>query len=73
MDNIASFTTHIQQSVTYSVEVDGKFYVVENVPARICVETGETFFAPETLDHLQEIISGDRQPIRFMETPVYAF
>jgi YgiT-type zinc finger domain-containing protein len=73
MDSIELPNTYIEQSVTYSVEVDGKFYVVENVPARICVETGETFFAPDTLDHLQEIISGDRQPIRFMETPVYAF
>jgi YgiT-type zinc finger domain-containing protein len=73
MEVIELLNTYIEQSVTYSVEVDGKFYVVENVPARICVETGETFFAPETLDHLQEIISGDRQPIRFMETPVYAF
>ena len=73
MDSIESLKTYIEQSVTYSVEVNGKFYVIENVPARICVETGETFFAPETLDHLQEIILGDRQPIRFMETPVYAF
>lgn len=73
MNSIESFKTYIEQSVTYSVEVDGKFYVVENVPARICVETGETFFSPETLDHLQEIIWGQQKPIRFMETPVYAF
>ena len=33
--------------VTYTLEKDGKFYIIENVPARVCAETGEEFFAPE--------------------------
>ena len=27
--------------VTYTLEKDGKFYIVENVPARVSVETGK--------------------------------
>jgi YgiT-type zinc finger domain-containing protein len=61
------------QKVTYSIELDGKFYIIENVPARVCIETGEKFFSPETLDHLQEIIWGQKEPIKIIETPVYAF
>jgi YgiT-type zinc finger domain-containing protein len=56
MEAVNQSKTFIQKAVTYSLELDSKFYVVENFPARVCVETGETFFAPETLDRLQEII-----------------
>jgi len=73
MEVVNQSKTFIQKTVTYSLELDGKFYVVENVPARVCVETEETFFSPETLDRLQEIIWEEKEPIRVIETPVYAF
>ena len=31
----------VERKVTYALEVDGKFYLIENVPARVNVETGE--------------------------------
>ena len=34
----------IEAKVTYTLEHDGHFYLVENVPARISAETGEQFF-----------------------------
>jgi hypothetical protein len=34
----------IETKVTYTLERDGHFYLVENVPARISPETGEQFF-----------------------------
>ena len=48
--------------VTYTLEKGGKFYIIENVPARVCVETGEEFFAPETVDRLQKIILTGKKP-----------
>ncbi len=45
-----------ERRVTYTLEMNGKFYIVENVPARVCVETGEQFFAPETVEQLQKVI-----------------
>jgi hypothetical protein len=33
-----------ETKVTYTLEQDGHFYLVENVPARISPETGEQFF-----------------------------
>jgi hypothetical protein len=60
--------------VTYTVEVDGRLVVIEHVPARVDVETGERFYAPETVQRLQEIVrEGGRQPSRTLETPVYDF
>lgn len=64
--------TFVETNVTYAIELDGKFVLVENVPARVCVETGERFFSPETVERLQEMI-WERKPNRFIETPVFQF
>jgi len=65
--------TTVERRVTYTVEVEGKLIVVENVPARVCVETGEQFFAPETVERLQKMIREQRKPVRVMEVPVFEF
>ncbi|WP_124972664.1 YgiT-type zinc finger protein [Aphanothece sacrum] len=65
--------TLIEQEVTYTLEINGKFFIMENVPARVCVETGERFFAPETVERLQKIIWENKQPKRVIETPVFDF
>jgi YgiT-type zinc finger domain-containing protein len=63
----------IEQEVTYTLEINGNFFIIENVPARVCVETGERFFAPETVERLQEIIWENKRPKRIIETPVFDF
>ena len=65
--------TFIEQRVTYAIELEGKFIIVENVPARVCVETGERLFAPETVERLQQTVWEGRQPHRVIETPVFEF
>ena len=65
--------TFVEQKVTYSLEVEGRFVVVEQVPARVSLRTGERFFAPETVERLQTIIRGQRVPSRVVQTPVYEF
>jgi hypothetical protein len=63
----------VEQKVTYTLFKDGKFYIVENVPARVNPETGEQFFSPQTVERLQQIITGERQPRRVIQTPVFEF
>jgi hypothetical protein len=43
------------------------------VPARVCRETGERYFAPETVEHIQTVIKTLKKSIRVMETPVYKY
>jgi len=62
-----------ERKVTYSLELDGKFYIVENVPARVNEETGEQYFAPETVEQLQKKIKGNALPKKTMETPVFDY
>jgi YgiT-type zinc finger domain-containing protein len=63
----------VERRVTYTLEHDGKFYIVHNVPARVNEETGEQFFSPDTVDRLQKTILGQGKPSRVLETPVYEY
>ncbi|MBA7536492.1 hypothetical protein ES705_28756 [subsurface metagenome] len=63
----------INKAVTYTLEKDGKFIIVEHVPARVCVETGETLFSPETVEKLQKTILTNEAPTRIIKTPVYEY
>ena len=65
--------TMVETEVTYTVEIDGRFVVIENVPARVCRENGEQFFSPETVEHIQALIKGGRKLDKVIETPVYRY
>ncbi|MEH2358180.1 MAG: hypothetical protein V7K58_00440 [Nostoc sp.] len=65
--------TLVEQTVTYTLQINGKFYLIENVPARVNLETGEQFFSPSTVERFQQIIYNQQQPVRIVETPVYDF
>jgi hypothetical protein len=43
------------------------------VPARVCPETGEKYFAPDTVEHIQALIKGGKAPRKVIETPVYEY
>ncbi len=63
----------VDRRVTYALEMDGRFHLIENVPARVNLETGEQLFSPQTVERLQRMLRGDEKPIRVVETPVYQF
>ena len=63
----------VQQYVTYTLQTAGRFVVVENVPARVSLRTGERFFSPETVERLQQIVWEQKAPVRVVETPVFQY
>ena len=65
--------TMIDITVTYTIKYGEKLYVIEEVPARVCQETGEEFFAPETVERIHSLINGKRPPERVIETPVFRY
>ena len=65
--------TMVDEKVTYSLIFMGKVYIVENVPARVCKETGEQYFAPDTVEHIQALIKSNKRPDKTIETPVYEY
>jgi hypothetical protein len=63
----------VERRVTYTLEHEGKFYIVHNVPARVNEETGEQFFSPTTVEQLQRVILHSQNPTTTIETPVYEY
>lgn len=63
----------IEQKVTYILEPEGKFIIIEHVPARVNVETGEQYFSPEVVEQLQQTIWAEKKPDRVIEMPVFEF
>ena len=63
----------VQQNVTYTLQTAGRFVVVENVPARVSLRTGERFFSPDTVERLQQIVWEQKAPVRVVETPVFQY
>ena len=63
----------VEKQVTYTLELDGKLFLIENVPARVNEETGEQFFSPVIVERLQQIILDGKEPDRVIETPVYNY
>ncbi len=72
-DNEVWSETLVEKSVTYSIEADGRFVIIEDVPARVNVETGEKYFSPETVERLQQAVWEQCQPVRTIETSVYEY
>lgn len=73
MSNERPIETMEERQVTYTVEAEGGIIVIEHVPARVCVETGEQFFSPQTVERIHAIVRGGGKPARTVQTPVYEF
>jgi hypothetical protein len=73
MTNSSSAERFREERVTYTLQVGDRFFVIENVPARVSELTGERFFSPETVERVQAIVWGQGKPVRVLETPVFQF
>lgn len=64
-----------EREVTYIAEVGERLVIViiEHVPARVSLATGKRLYAPETVERIQAIISGQLLPTRTISAPVYSF
>ena len=65
--------TLVEKQVTYTLNLNGQFILIENVPARVNAETGEQFFSPATVERLQQTILNQQEPDHFVQVPVYNY
>lgn len=63
----------VEQKVRYTLDLNGQLIVIENVPARVNVETGEQLFLPDTVEHLQKMVWQQSKPKRIIQVPVYEY
>ncbi|MDP3063926.1 MAG: type II toxin-antitoxin system MqsA family antitoxin [Chloroflexota bacterium] len=50
----------------------GRLYVLRNVPAEVCTQCGEVFFAPAVLKAMDAIVAGRVEPAERLSVPVYS-
>ncbi|MBT4503918.1 MAG: type II toxin-antitoxin system MqsA family antitoxin [Gemmatimonadetes bacterium] len=62
-----------EQTVTYRIELSDRLIVVENVPAKVCLQCGERLYSAGTVERLQRTVWEDKPPSRVLETPVFDF
>lgn len=62
-----------EKTVTYTTEHDGRVTVVENVPALVCSQCGETVFRPDVVEKLQKIVWGELPQTGEVKVPFYDF
>lgn len=57
--------------IRYTQECEGKFYILEGVPAHICTTCDEIILSEATAERIQEIIWAGVAPDRTESVPVY--
>lgn len=63
----------VEKQVTYTLNMNGKIFLIDNVPARVNEETGEQFFSPSTVERLQQTVLEGKEPDHFVQVPVYDY
>jgi YgiT-type zinc finger domain-containing protein len=56
-----------ERRVSRMQEYEGHWFLIENLPALVCADCGETYFTPEAHDQVVALITGKQPPSR-MET-----
>lgn len=62
-----------QELVSEIFEIDGRFYLVEQIPAIVCSHCGEESFSRETTERIRVMLHGEAQPIKSISVDVFAY
>jgi hypothetical protein len=63
----------VEKNVNFVMEEDGELVIIEKVPARVNLETGEQLLSSSTLQRLRAMIKERKKPTRVIKTPIYEF
>lgn len=74
------FKCHVCGSKTYQEEyvsevfnINGKFYLVENIPSQVCTRCGEEIFSKETTENIRRLLHGDSKPQKSISVDVFSY
>jgi len=54
-------------------QIDGKYVLVDRIPATACVRCGEESFSRETTERVRKLVHGQAQPIKSIALDVFEF
>ena len=74
------FKCHVCSSKEYRIEyvseifqIDGKFHLVENIPATVCSRCGEEIFSREDTEGIRSMLYGKQEPIKSISIDVFSY
>jgi YgiT-type zinc finger domain-containing protein len=53
--------------------IDGRYVLVEGIPASICTRCGDATFSRETTERIRRMVYGEAQPVRSVAMEVFAY
>lgn len=62
-----------ERLVPREVRWQGKLFIFEDVPVGVCTQCQEKFLKPEVAKSFDRILQSQKQPVRTMQVPVYAY
>ncbi len=74
------FKCHVCGSQEYHTEyvnevfnINEKFHLVENIPAKVCSRCGEEIFDRETTERIRVMLHGENKPVRSISLDVFSY
>ncbi|NES96055.1 MAG: YgiT-type zinc finger protein [Desertifilum sp. SIO1I2] len=62
-----------QALVSEIFQIEGKFYLVEQIPVRVCSRCGEEVFSRETTERIRVMLHSELKPIKSISVDVFAY
>ena len=59
--------------VTFVYDYDNDYFLIENVPAEVCMQCGEKTYSPEVTDDLTHLAKKRLKPARTVQVPVFDY
>lgn len=54
-------------------QINGNFYLVEQIPAIVCSRCGEETFSRETTERIRAMLHGEAEPIKSISVDVFSY
>ncbi|WP_204104458.1 MULTISPECIES: YgiT-type zinc finger protein [Spirulina sp. CCY15215] len=54
-------------------QIEGKFYLVENIPMQVCSRCGEMVFSRETTEQIRAMLHSDTKPVKSIAVDVFNY
>jgi YgiT-type zinc finger domain-containing protein len=61
----------VRETIQYSQDFEGNFYIIEQAPAYVCEQCGEIILSETTAGKIQHLIWSGIEPERTRSVPVY--
>ncbi len=62
-----------QELINEIFQIDGKFYLVEQIPAMVCSRCGEEIFSRETTERIRVMLHSQAKLVKSISVDVFSY